>query len=735
MAYVRLSSFVVSSLLTLALSQQDDPIKDFCRRWGHATAQIDSKLYIDGGMIASTPFQSNHTNPWLLFSDLNPSTVGAEMPAQYANLSKPGNIPSVSGGYTWADNTNKCFYQFGGEYPAGVSPTDFSMWTYDVPLNQWNSTDTAGDKTIQRVSFGAGTQVEERGLGFYFGGWLSNRTMVDWKGPPMATNGLIQFDMSTGDLKNISGPDDIGRAEGQLVYLPVSDSGVLIYFGGIEDTYRNGSFDAANMSTIHIYDMASSKWYTQTASGTAPPTRRQFCADVTWPDDQSSYNIYLYGGYGFGGTPAFDDVYILSLPSFTWIKAFPLGDGGSNPVVVGHGGCSANVINRTQMLVIGGWFPIYDKCDSPESQGQHNMVLGFNGEGAKLWDKFQPKIDDYVVPSPIVAAIGGGPTGGATKTTPATWGHPDLATYYTLKPSYAARSATRPLPSATGSLSPNQPKKTNIGAIAGAAVGGAVGLILLLCLILFCLRRHKNALKEKRKKEGDINNANPPIPPAELETTVPQEMAASEASKYVSIHNRVDAATVAQHQEHAQQYSHSASHNYGSPQPTQGPPSYGFVPPYTSPTEATFSHVSPSVGRSFSDDGITQNSPTTVWGTPVDYHSHGSNHEGHYSYPTPTTPRQPPGDLFHQQVPIYYSQVNSMATRSRHSRSNLTEDGEASDSSLAGGSEQLPVSIANTPAHFYTHAGSYISGGRSSGGRSPDGRRPVQGRFMEEDHV
>lgn len=45
------------------------------------------------------------------------------------------------------------------------------------------------------------------------------------------------------------------------------------------------------IQTIHIYDMASSKWYTQTASGTAPPTRRQFCADVTWPDDKSSYNM------------------------------------------------------------------------------------------------------------------------------------------------------------------------------------------------------------------------------------------------------------------------------------------------------------------------------------------------------------------------------------------------------------------------------------------------------------
>ena len=58
----------------------------------------------------------------------------------------------------------------------------------------------------------------------------------------MITNGLMRFDFSTGELKNISGPDDIGRAEGHLTYLPVSDGGVLVYFGGIEDSHRNGSF-------------------------------------------------------------------------------------------------------------------------------------------------------------------------------------------------------------------------------------------------------------------------------------------------------------------------------------------------------------------------------------------------------------------------------------------------------------------------------------------------------------
>ena len=163
-------------------------------------------------------------------------------------------MPSVSGGYLWADEVNKCFYQIGGEYAPGASPTDFSMWTYDVILDQWNTTKyTSTDRSLQRVSFGAGTQVESRGLGFYYGGWLNDRTTPGWTGAPNATSDFVQFDFTKGNLRTSQGPDTIGRAEGQLIYLPVSDGGVLVYFGGVEDPYHNGTFVAVR-STVDNHE-------------------------------------------------------------------------------------------------------------------------------------------------------------------------------------------------------------------------------------------------------------------------------------------------------------------------------------------------------------------------------------------------------------------------------------------------------------------------------------------------
>lgn len=41
---------------------QKDPVNNFCRRFGHQTAVIDRKLYIDGGFINYSPLADDPTN-------------------------------------------------------------------------------------------------------------------------------------------------------------------------------------------------------------------------------------------------------------------------------------------------------------------------------------------------------------------------------------------------------------------------------------------------------------------------------------------------------------------------------------------------------------------------------------------------------------------------------------------------------------------------------------------------
>jgi hypothetical protein len=185
-------------------------------------------------------------DPNLLVQNLDILEHG--MPTLSANLSKNATVPSVSGGILWADDVNQVFYLYGGEYP--LVPDNFALWAYDIPLNQWNlTTQSASSPVVQRVSWGAGTTVEGRAEGYYYGGYLNNNTTPGWNAPQMATSNLVKYDMIGNSWTNNTGPDSIGRAEGVMVTIPASRQGLLVYFGGV-------SFPPTNFTEVAVSHIA-----------------------------------------------------------------------------------------------------------------------------------------------------------------------------------------------------------------------------------------------------------------------------------------------------------------------------------------------------------------------------------------------------------------------------------------------------------------------------------------------
>lgn len=59
---LHLPILILLSCLAKESSAQLDPIKNFCRRFGHQTALIDRKLYIDGGFLNYNPLSQYPTN-------------------------------------------------------------------------------------------------------------------------------------------------------------------------------------------------------------------------------------------------------------------------------------------------------------------------------------------------------------------------------------------------------------------------------------------------------------------------------------------------------------------------------------------------------------------------------------------------------------------------------------------------------------------------------------------------
>ncbi|CAG8971273.1 hypothetical protein HYALB_00001439, partial [Hymenoscyphus albidus] len=312
-------------LLFTQISLQQDPSPEstvgFCRRFAHQSCVIDRRLYIDGGLVnyqTANDDSRNVTNKWLLYNDLDNITTN-DFPQLRAKLSKNASIPDVSGGVLWADSINKRFYLFGGEYTDGSTPNAPNLLAYDVLNNQWDSFGSPKE-SILSVSWGSGVAVPELGVAYILGGWQSNNSVPGWSGPPFATSHLVEYKMDSQVWQNTSGPDTTPKVEGVLTYIPAGERGLLVYFGGATVS-ENGTVIPSPMSKIYLYDVLSMNWYTQTANGDLPAARKRVCAGAVWAADHSSYNIYLYGGLGFGtNSSGYDDVYILTLPSFQWIR-------------------------------------------------------------------------------------------------------------------------------------------------------------------------------------------------------------------------------------------------------------------------------------------------------------------------------------------------------------------------------------------------------------------------------
>ncbi|KAH0542309.1 hypothetical protein FGG08_003246 [Glutinoglossum americanum] len=374
-------------------------------------------------------------------------------------LPQPSGPPPVANGYLW--HSQSSLFLYGGLFsdkPA-TSPSPFSMWEYDIGSSSWkehqNPVTSAGNHSdlggqpVQRAAEGAGVSVPELGRGWYFGGHLDGYTTKGWSQsiPRVYLKSLLEFtypgfqndgvedlargksalsdgawrNITQGGLQESSGFTE--RADGTLVYIPGwGRQGILVGMAG----GTNATF--TQMNIVDIYDIADSTWYKQATSGPTPSFRVNPCAVVASATDGSSFQIYMYGGQNlipYGSQIQYDDVWILTVPSFTWINV-SMG-GQSNPP--GRAGHTCDVWDA-QMVVVGGYVGQDLSCDSPGIyvfdlseltwNTSFTSLSGSNMAGASGQGKAVGLSGSYGyrVPRAVQSVVGGNSQGGATITTP-----------------------------------------------------------------------------------------------------------------------------------------------------------------------------------------------------------------------------------------------------------------------------------------------------------------------------
>lgn len=274
------------------------------------------------------------------------------------------------------------------------------------------------------------------------------------------------------------------------------------------------------MNVIDVYDIASTTWYKQATSGASPPIRVNPCAVVFAAPDASSFNVYLYGGQNlqpYKNQTQYSDIWILTVPSFTWIQVNL--DGQSQPPARAGHTCHAW---NGQMVVVGGYVGSQISCDSPgiyifnasSLQWQNNYATLLGGDsqneqatqdtsGSGLSGSY-----GYLVPGAVQSVIGGGSSGSATATTPASGpatdgpiatGRPPTFTITQsgstiVETAHSTSTATSVVSSISspGSSSSSSSSSPNIGVIIAAAIAGV--LAVAAAYLAFCTWLYRRQL-------------------------------------------------------------------------------------------------------------------------------------------------------------------------------------------------------------------------------------------------
>ncbi|PQE29945.1 cell wall anchored protein [Rutstroemia sp. NJR-2017a WRK4] len=512
-----------------------DPIDNMCQRFYHASIIKNDTLYIYGGYETFVN-SNNHgnirgnisigTNNFLLGIGMNQSWTwqsgSAPLPMVSEQVLFPvssENVPSVVIGgalFSGSMNDNEIYLYGGTDQSMNTSfysysesiPSDQTLLSYDITGHQWQSINVSS-ANLQKSSYGASADVPDQGLGFYFNGEINNGTSAETTSFPaynsIPLEGMVMVDTVGNTSRNISTSaiDGNSRTGGILQYVPgVGEKGILVEFGG---RYReagvmtNGIGTLAPMDEIHIFDInsayngGSGSWYTQQASGDLPPKRVQSCSVVAAAADNSSYNIYMYAGQD-GLSASYDDIYVLSLPSFTWIKVYETTPGSPR---YGH---TCHLVGNRQLLTVGGTTgSLSTSCDW-ESKG----VAIYDMSTLQWGSNFYHDAESYSLPSNLTAVIGGGPNGSANVTRPAgDFSSAELASLFkqTRLANTTASNNTNPTSVSPSSPSSSASATTNhTGAIAGATIGAIAAILLVTCALWF-FRRSANA-RRIAAKEG-----------------------------------------------------------------------------------------------------------------------------------------------------------------------------------------------------------------------------------------
>ncbi|KAF2642754.1 hypothetical protein P280DRAFT_468070 [Massarina eburnea CBS 473.64] len=529
-------------LITFAGAQPSlgpDPVQNFCMRWGSQTTVKNDVLYIDSGVEKYGNENKSYlgainymmtiplTQSWS-WESTSDSPTYLNITREPKNITNPNTnalVPNLWRGYMFHGPKNiSTIYRYGGttymgnQSYVGKSSPEFAnswpLWSYTPGSSdsKWKQYKVGGE---WMPNHGAGADATDHGLGFYLNGQIDTGTSS--KTSQMADNSqehytplegmvvvdLVKLNPVSPNISTSMMKGSLPRVGGTLEYIaPVGYNGILVALGGQIQPKIEGGVAKTNegelidFESVDIFDIDSyfkntksnGTWYQQNTAGDIPAPRIDFCSVSISAQDNSSHHIYIYGGYDPTQADAkfYDDVVVLSLPSFQWTTVWP--QGGSPRIY--H---NCHIGGNRQMITVGG-NTTNMKCDW-EKKG----VAVFEMSALTWGSVFQSNVGAYEVPGAVQVATNGTTSGNATIGEPVKgWSNEGLHEVFWKSRWTVPKTWTSNPPASFGK------KSTNTGAIVGGAVGGTMALLLVGMGIFIWHRKKHRSLAELHSNDLPI---------------------------------------------------------------------------------------------------------------------------------------------------------------------------------------------------------------------------------------
>lgn len=536
---------------------------------------IRDTLYIDGGNLAWTPGMSDGSYEAVIVDnepDGNVYTLSFGTAFSYSENITQKITPIPKLGSQAASNIAPLYYQgalfyndfqfmaYGGllvdtdafELPGGDVIFKYEKYDDDTGRafqEQGAFTipyDIDGDNVTRWIAYGGSASAPSEKKGWYFSGLMARGKgeLFSPAGvetdPAVLADSLITVDMTRQTSEKWTNttlpPEVVPRISPELAFVPVGGSGILVVIGGVPETASVRSVPKLNdtqkvnvqtqgkefLATIPVYDIASSTWYLQETYGTPPPhPLSEFCSVVASTDDGSTHNIYIYGGTSGYGLPDptnfYDDVYVLSLPTFTWIPVAPQQFDSTSTVRKARAGHKCVKPWPDTMLVIGGTGSqegFSTNC-LPGEQGA-GIFRGFNLNTLEWEEEYslEGHAEFYQVPQKIFAEIGGNGVGGG-RTSPDSWTDPGLAAVFSVRYDMTRikdwspyNSAAVGEPDPTRPDAPEEEKKSGTPKWLAPVLGTVLGLVFITALAVAVILYRRRKYFRRRQSEAGTSEVN-----------------------------------------------------------------------------------------------------------------------------------------------------------------------------------------------------------------------------------